>query len=387
MNNTRDVRMNNSLLVLKEFMTLEKYTKAEMSKKVNLTLVTTGKIINKLLDNGVIIETGIAESVYGRKASEFSLNLTRYFVCGISIDIGKYYFEILDLGMSVVYYGQGSFDCDSEPEIVLDLVCKSIKEGLIKTKIDSNDIAGIGITVPGIVSPSTGKIQILPNMPNWENIDIKTYFQRSLNVLTIVEKDNYASILYLKTTQKSKLSNAILLTIKGGIGCGILVQGSIYRGANCLAGEVGHVVFENEGKEDDLEGFASNIAILAKIRERMVKSVEIPDSIESAIDMANNGNEICLEVFRDALKFLCKSLIIIIRLYDPKHIFLDSIWVSEVTGMHKNIISTINDIKDTLPSVDVKIKIIKNRKMIEKGASMLIFDYITNNSKNNKLII
>ncbi len=388
MSNTKNVRMRNSLKTLREFMSGGEYTKNDIAKKVQLTLVTSSKIINEMHENNILMEKGIADSDLGRKASMYTLNPKRFYICGVVLGLEFFYIEVLDLKKEALYKKKAPLDSTKSFDESIKMLIREMQGAFTQLGISSDLLLGIGVAVPGVVDSGKGKTVVLPNMPTWNNAPIRDVLEKEFSTLVLVEKDNFASILYLKAVSEPKLNNAIILTIMGGIGCGILTGGGIYRGETGLAGEVGHLSFGDDGRE--LESYASDIAITGDIgkiweQEGRIKPGE-RITVQDAVHGFKSGDSACKEVFSRAELYLGRALVTLIRLYNPKQIFIDSEWVRELPKVFTALNNRVRQLNDSLPSGGTKLICIKDTDTLLRGASMLVYDYILNHGTRNKLI-
>ena len=389
MSNVKDVRMKNSLKMLREFLTGNEYTKNEIAEKVGLTLVTSCKIMNKMLANGVLVEKGIADSDCGRKASVYVLNAEQFYICGLAVGLDFYHIEVIDLTRKVLFAQKTQLDSTLAFSAVMPTIISYMKEVLDDLHIENSQLLGIGVTVPGIVDPVKGQTVVLPNMPTWNHAPIKEMLEKEFQTLVIMEKDNYASILYLKAINTNRLSNAIVMTIMGGIGCGILIDGAIYRGADGLAGEIGHICLGTDKDAQTLENYASDTSIVRRIRAMKLNHGEELDpefGIAEAVQAARKGDEDCQKVFAQAMVQLQYALILLVRLYNPRQIFIDSFWVRSLPKAFATLNNALKQLDGALPNCNVKLVCIKEENTVMKGASMLVYDYVMNHSTQNKLI-
>lgn len=118
---------------------------------------------------------------------------------------------------------------------ILNELCKSIDECLTK------GVKGIGISYAGHVEGDS--IKISPNIP-LKGVDLKKFLQKKYKMKIVIENDaNCAAIAEIKFGIKKK--NFFVLTIGTGIGGGIVVDGKLFKGANC-GGELGHMILHNK---------------------------------------------------------------------------------------------------------------------------------------------
>lgn len=118
---------------------------------------------------------------------------------------------------------------------------------LVRALAGSSSIASVGIGVPGLVDRS-GVLQVAPNLPALVAIDLQGELRSRLELPIQVENDATCAAWGEHQLGAARgLNDVVVLTLGTGIGGGIITQGSLYRGANGFAGEVGHMVIDPDG--------------------------------------------------------------------------------------------------------------------------------------------
>lgn len=108
-------------------------------------------------------------------------------------------------------------------------------------------IIGIGIGIPGILNEKRNKILKLPNLPEWENIDLKRIIEKETKNKVKIENDaNCMALGESMFGQGKNVKNLVCLTIGTGIGGGIIINNKIYSGKG-NAGEFGHITIDIDG--------------------------------------------------------------------------------------------------------------------------------------------
>jgi len=106
-----------------------------------------------------------------------------------------------------------------------------------------NNITKVGIGVPGIINQS-GIIKVLPNLPDWENFDLRQFFEQR-NVPVYYDNDaNIAALAELYEGEGKDLKNFLYVTLGTGIGAGIIINRQILRGDTNSSGEIGHTIID-----------------------------------------------------------------------------------------------------------------------------------------------
>ncbi len=196
-----------------------------------------------------------------------------------------------------VKYGNASGDAVGS--IILGMV-----EGIIaQAGPDHSKIAGIGISVPGIVNVGKGTVWA-PNIGGWEEYPLHNALVEGLSVKGLpvfIESDRACCILGENWKGAARgSSNAVFLSVGTGIGAGIMVDGKILRGLNDIAGAIGWMALQRPFDEKlapfgCFEYYASGDGLVRAAREFMQ---EEPSSGPGADPAGNLTSEHLFEAFR-----------------------------------------------------------------------------------------
>jgi len=108
------------------------------------------------------------------------------------------------------------------------------------------DTCGCGCA--GLVDHETGIVRSSPNLPQWHDVRLAEELARRLRIPVLVENDaNAAAYGEYSAGAARGATNAVMVTIGTGIGGGIVLDGSIYRGSHGFAAEIGHSVIDLSG--------------------------------------------------------------------------------------------------------------------------------------------
>ena len=175
---------------------------------------------------------------------------------------------------------------------VIDDMCDAIQRMSAKFK-DSAPLLGIGIGVPGIIDMQTGLLRESPNLPGWAEYPVRAEIERRLNTIVILENDANVAALGEQWLGAAKdYSDVAMFTLGTGVGGGIVTGGGIWRGANGMAGEFGHITVEPDGhpcgcgNRGCLEQYASATAVV-----RMAKKAIASNSASTLANAAHSDDE------------------------------------------------------------------------------------------------
>ena len=156
-----------------------------------------------------------------------------------------------------------------------------------------DDIASVGVGVPGTVEIRSGSIGYTCNLP-LRNVPLRKLFHHYLSIPLYIENDANCAALaeyYVGAGRDSK--RFVTITLGTGVGAGIIHNGKVYHGANGMAGEVGHTVIIKDGlpcpcgRRGCWEQYASASAL-----KRFTAQAQLgnPDSILARVIREHDGH-------------------------------------------------------------------------------------------------
>lgn len=116
----------------------------------------------------------------------------------------------------------------------------------LRDQLPGSDIRSIGIGIPGLVDASVGRVLHAVNL-GVESLDIAAQVQRALDLPCFVENDVKAAALGAASLRDDNTPIAYL-NLGTGVAAGIVIDGRIWRGARGIAGEIGHLSVDPQGR-------------------------------------------------------------------------------------------------------------------------------------------
>ncbi|HEV2176895.1 MAG TPA: ROK family protein [Terriglobia bacterium] len=157
-------------------------------------------------------------------------------------------------------------------------------ERLIHHARGRENVAGIGICVPGPLNPETGTVLKAPNLPGWNRIPVRRKLEKRFEIAAKVENDaNAAGLGEVLFGAARGFRHVFYVTVSTGIGTGIIINRRIYHGKNGAAGEGGHVSIDFQshyrcgcGALGHIETLASGPAMARRARVRLEQEAFTP---------------------------------------------------------------------------------------------------------------
>jgi glucokinase len=225
-------------------------------------------------------------------------------------------------------------------EWVTENILSNIQELLGGFPNDKFEVIGGGFGIPGAIMLDRGIISQSPNLPGWEDYDVRSRLQGGLNMPIFIENDANAFTLGEGWLGAAKcVKDFCCLTLGTGVGGGIVLNGDIWHGAEGKAGEIGHMVLEVDGplcqcgSSGCLEVFASGSAI-RRMAIEAIKRDEKTDLVERCRgqietitskmvhESARDGDRLSRDIFQRMGRYLGVGLANLINLLNMQLIVI-----------------------------------------------------------------
>lgn len=217
-------------------------SRAVLARRLHLSKSTVSEIVADLLRRGLVREVARERpGPSGRTATLLDVVPEAGFVCGIDIGGTLVRAAVADLKGHVrarVAEEVSRVSLRALEDQVVSLVQRaSAQAGILPSRLLA---AGVG--VPGAVSPEGGAVTLCPNLPFLEGSALAARLQPALGCEVLVENDvNLGAIGEKWRGCATSVPNFAYLAVGTGVGMGIVLDGSLYRGARGFAGEVGYL--------------------------------------------------------------------------------------------------------------------------------------------------
>jgi predicted NBD/HSP70 family sugar kinase len=214
----------------------------------------------------LVEEVGEGESTGGRRPTLLKLRAAEPIALGVSITPTCTTVAISDLAGRVI--DQEEFLTDAHKTI--NQVIEVVSEFTTRYK---GSIEGVGLSLPGLVDPSTGTALYIPYFL-WRDLPISKMISDAVGLPVVIDNDANAVALAELWFGRPEVNDArdfILVLVAEGVGTGIIFDGQVYRGQRGAAGEFGHMVIGRGapvpcscGSDDCWEAFSSERAAIAR---------------------------------------------------------------------------------------------------------------------------
>jgi glucokinase len=197
------------------------------------------------------------------------------------------------------------------------------------------EILGVGVGAPGPLDTKRGIVLLTPNL-GWVNMPLRQIIHDRLGLPAALDNDANCAVLgewWVGAARGAR--HAIGITIGTGIGGGLIIGGRLYHGASDVAGEIGHITIDTEGRRCKcgnygcLEAYASGPNIALRAVEELEAGAESrlralvggdreKVTAQTVYQAAADGDELALEVVNDTAKFLGVGIADLLNVFNPE---------------------------------------------------------------------
>jgi len=309
---------------------------AELSEEINKSVPLTAKMLNELIEEGWVIETGFAASTGGRRPVTYSLVHDVKYIVAVAMDQLNTRIALLDLqNKYVTDVFQFELPLANNTD-ALPILVKKIDEFINASGVSRDKLAGIGIGMPGFIDFIKGiNYTFLP----CEEESINAYISKHINLPVFIDNDSsLIALAELRFGAARGKSNAMVINTAWGVGLGLILNRKLFRGHDGFAGEFSHIpLFDNHrlcscGKTGCLETEASLLVVIENVRQalregKLSSLKELPQNHfelawEAIADAAKKGDKLCVELLSEAAYTIGRGAAILIHILNPEIIIL-----------------------------------------------------------------
>lgn len=203
--------------------------------------------------------------------------------------------------------------------------------GAIDAVLDGG-VSGIGFCVPSLVDADTGVVYSVVNIPSWQEVPLKEELERRYGVRSFINNDaNAFAVGELYFGKGRGYRNLVGMVIGTGLGAGVVINGRLYSGTNCGAGEIGNIAYRGS----TLESWCSGTYL------RQASGM----NGEAVYDRARAGDRDAQELLAAMGTALGDAILIVLYAYDPEIVVLGGsvsrAWPLFEQAMHERLQSHV----------------------------------------------
>ncbi|MET9454491.1 ROK family protein [Streptomyces canus] len=226
-------------------------TRGALQQATGLSRATVGQRLDRLFRAGWLREGAggpVDSPLGGRPSITLEFDDAHAVVLAADLETRHARACVLSLTGEILAEHSGTLAIEDGPDAVLGELGRWFAELLEKAGHRAEEVCGIGLAVPGPVDLESGRVVQPPIMPGWDGYDIRGRLAGAFTehtgtgpVPVLVDNDANLMAYGEQRTAYPDCSAFVLVKVSTGIGAGVVVDGSVYRGIDGGAGDLGHI--------------------------------------------------------------------------------------------------------------------------------------------------
>jgi len=372
-NNERMQNRNRTLIL--QILTKKRFcTRTDLAKWTGLTQAGISKIINEMVEAGIVLESLSSGGRQGPRTINLSLNPQLCKVLAVKIARGSFDIAVFWLAGEMIDSSHTVIDIKNQtPRQVFDLIKCKIHYVLSQY----HDIKAIGVAVPGPYLRNEGRIAIMSEYSGWSKINLNKELTEEIDIPIVMEHDTTASVFaewsFSENYDYQKSGVLVSIDASEGFGAGVINNGEVLLGIDGTATEIGHMSIDMDGPRcvcgnyGCLELYCSAIAfakmVQTDLKDHPESSLnnERKISAEVVFEHMRKGDAFSIEEVRKVGRYFGYGLANVVYLYNPQEIVITDImsgggevlleaakevvWNRTLPDLHKNLIIRMSTLK------------------------------------------
>lgn len=321
-------------------------SRSELAARLGVARATLSDALTELDSLGLISGDAVSQSSGGRPPQTFSLNPNAGFVGVLDVGGSRSRVGIADLSGTVLDDSLMVVPVDSGPEAIMEWARSELHRMFSehlpakgrRQRPHTTVVAGL----PGPVDFTSGTVVSPPIMRTWQGFDVREYLTRSFDAPVII--DNDVNLIALAEQRLSHPDSSVLLVIKlgTGVGGGLVINGTVLRGARGAAGDIGHTQSARAhgslcrcGHIGCVEAVAGGWALVQELQERGLAVTSVTDVAR----LVRDGDPIASAHVRAAAKVVGQAVAQAVSLLNPDTVVI----AGEMLGAGDQVLSAIRE--------------------------------------------
>ena len=343
------------------------FSLADLSKELNLSIPTTTRLTEELIESGFLEDMGKQDTNGGRRPSIYGLKPSAGYFVGTDIGKSTVSICITDFkGNTIAFYSNLPFRVESSETSFREL-CNVIKKQITKSGVKQNNVLAYGVNLSGRVNNET---RYCFTYFIGEDRPIASLFEEEFNAPVFVENDSRAMTYgeFICDGGNSE-KDMLFLNVTWGLGMGMVIDGKLSYGKSGFSGEIGHFPMMNNGQichcgktgclETAASGFAAHRIVMQKLKngqasilsEKYSKGEDI--ALDDILNAALEDDVLAIEALEEIGTNLGRAIAGLINIFNPELVVIggkiarvqDYILLPIKSAVQKHSLSLIN--KDT----------------------------------------
>lgn len=308
-------------------------SRVQLATATGFTQATISHVVRSLVGDGLVVESGEREYTGGKPRVMLTLAPRARFAVGVQLGADSTTYVVTDVTGTVVGRLRTRGVRTGEPAASIPAIARRVERLLAALAVDPSLVLGIGVATPGPLDLERGCILRSPTMPAWVGFPLRERLAAATGLTVSLDNDATAAGVGEFWGGDGASSVAHCTVFMGaGIGAGIIVGGSVYRGSSSNAGEIGQLRALRSEAGATIESVAAPAAVAAAARRAIdsgrATSMVLGDEGDAFADFdvvaasATRGDPLALELIAESAEHIGDAVVTLADVLDLDSVVL-----------------------------------------------------------------
>ncbi len=323
---TRDlIKAMNRNLLLNNLRREGILSRTQLTEMSGLSVGAVSQIINELIDEKWIFESGEGDYTGGRRQMLLRLNPDAGYALGLKVMEARVVCAVTSFEARVLHYSDYPLQHAPTPSVLVSELATIVEHTIAASGLSRDTFFGIGVGLAGVINPHEGIVHFSPFL-GLHDTPLAAMLQEQLGLPVAIENDvNTLTLTEHLFGAGRHHQNFVVVTVGRGVGMGMVLHGQLYQGARGGAGEIGHTIINLEKarigspENGSVEAYASDPAVLDAFR----RATNRPNAtLMDVVQAAEAGDKAAIEALHTSGEHLGVALANIINILNPSLVII-----------------------------------------------------------------
>lgn len=311
-------------------------SRVELAELTGLTQATISTVVRTLIADGLVIETGRGESTGGKPRMRLEIDPVSRLGIGVNLSHESITYVVANLAGTIVGRQRVAGAGSDGPIEVIARMAAQIESFIDGLNLDRAAIVGIGLALPGPIDRNEGTIRNAPALPDWSDFPVRSALAAATGFSCEIDNDATAAAIgeyWLGATEGHPVYASLYMGT--GIGAGLVMDGTIYRGTSSNVGEIGHMTVNADGPQCScgnrgcLELYATPARVVEAARQavgdgELMLSLtgDVAEDFATIATAATRGDERATALIETSAEYIAAAVVSMVNLLDVDLIVL-----------------------------------------------------------------
>ncbi|MBL8165856.1 MAG: ROK family transcriptional regulator [Anaerolineae bacterium] len=300
-------------------------SRTQLTEISDLSVGAVSQIINELIDEKWVFESGEGDYTGGRRQTLLRLNPDAGYALGLKVMETRVVCAVTSFEARTLYYNDYPLGSDYTPQALVTALARIIEETIAASGLARHLFFGIGIGLAGFINSHEGIVHYSPYL-GLRDVPLARMLQDALGMPVAIENDvNTLTLTEHLFGAGRHHRNFIVVTVGRGVGLGMVLHGQLYQGAAGGAGELGHTISDLEkagrvpSESGTLEALSADPAIIASLAR---SGQPLYANLAEVVRAAEDGNAEAQAALRRSGEYLGVALAGMVNILNPSLIIV-----------------------------------------------------------------